>query len=429
VTLKKQSPLFLTVVNDSAGDKEEEDRISERSGKRVTDKWREYRWGDLATLEYGKGLCGYKDSIGTYPVYGTNGLIGRHTEPLCPHSGVIIGRKGAYRGVHYSEKPFFVIDTAFYLEPKADIDLKWAYYQLLTQNINNMDSGSAIPSTSRDAFYNLPVKVPSLPEQKTIALILGALDDKIELNRQMNETLEAMARAIFKSWFVDFDPISGFGPHKEWQDSPLGKIPKGWKVARVSDAFEINPSRQIKKGIQYAHVDMASLPTTSARVTKITRREFTGSGSKFKNGDVLFARITPCLENGKTALVDFLPENEYGWGSTEFIVFRPKEPLNPWFVYCVARNQEFRDHAIRAMSGTSGRQRVEIGCFNNFSGVMPPAEITAKFGDIVKPWFTQMKINDEQSHTLVGIRDALLPKLLLGEIRVKGTERFVEAAS
>ena len=295
--------------------------------------------------------------------------------------------------------------------------------------IQQMEGSTGRQRVPAKALSKLAINFPPLPEQKAIASILGALDDKIELNRKINETLEAMARAIFKSWFVDFDPIPGLGPHKEWQESQVGKIPKRWKVARVSDAFEINPSRQIKKGIQYAHVDMASLPTTSARVTKITRREFTGSGSKFKNGDVLFARITPCLENGKIALVDFLPENEYGWGSTEFIVFRPKEPLNPWFVYCVARNQEFRDHAIRAMSGTSGRQRVEIGCFNNFSVVMPPAEITAKFGDIVKPWFTQMKINDEQSHTLVGIRDALLPKLLLGEIRVKGTERFVEAAS
>ena len=90
----------------------------------MVDKWREYRWGDLATLEYGKRLRGYENRSDPYPVYGTNGLIGRHTDPLCQHPGVIIGRKGAYRGVHYSDKPFFVIDTAFYLEPKIDIDLK-----------------------------------------------------------------------------------------------------------------------------------------------------------------------------------------------------------------------------------------------------------------------------------------------------------------
>lgn len=178
--------------------------------------------------------------------------------------------------------------------------------------------------------------------------------------------------------------------------------------------------------MSYAYVDMASLPPTSARVTNVVHREFTGSGSKFTNGDVLFARITPCLENGKTALVDFLKGGECGWGSTEFIVFSPKEPLNPWFVYCVARDQEFREHAIRAMSGTSGRQRVEIGCFNNFLIAIPPAEIIGKFGNIVGPWFHQMKMNDDQSVILTIIRDTLLPKLLSGEIKVKDAEKFVE---
>ena len=235
----------------------------------------------------------------------------------------------------------------------------------------------------------------------------------------MNETLEAMARAIFKSWFVDFDPIPGLGPHKEWQDSTLSKIPKGWRVVKVSEAFEINPLRSIKRGKEYAYVGMASLPTASARVTDFAFRKFTGSGSKFKNGDVLLARITPCLENGKTTLVDFLTEDEYGWGSTEFIVFGPKEPLNMWFVYCVARDQEFRNHAIRSMSGTSGRQRVETGCFNNYMIVISPADVINKFGDIVGSWFNQMKVNDDQSISLAFIRDALLPKLLSGEIRVR----------
>ena len=171
------------------------------------DEWRPSLWGELATLEYGKSLRGYNATTGPYEVYGTNGPIGRHSEALCPYAGVIIGRKGAYRGVHYSPDPFFVIDTAFYLKPKVEMDTRWAYYQLLTQDINGMDSGSAIPSTSREDFYSLPVDVPPLPEQRAIAHVLSTLDDKIELNRRMNETLEEIARALFKSWFVDFDPV------------------------------------------------------------------------------------------------------------------------------------------------------------------------------------------------------------------------------
>jgi type I restriction enzyme S subunit len=128
--------------------------------------WKDFYWGDIATLEYGKSCRTYADNIGAYPVYGTNGKIGKYIEPLCQHSGVIIGRKGAYRGVHYSNKPFWVIDTAFYLAPKLNIDLKWAYYNLSTQDINGMDSGSAIPSTSRQDFYALPVKLPPYPNKK-----------------------------------------------------------------------------------------------------------------------------------------------------------------------------------------------------------------------------------------------------------------------
>jgi type I restriction enzyme S subunit len=122
--------------------------------------WSLKRWGDIATLEYGKSIRDYRESSGKYRVFGTNGPIGFHEETLCNSAGIVIGRKGAYRGVHYSPEPFFVIDTAFYLKPKAAVDLKWAYYELLRFDINSMDSGSAIPSTSRDDFYGIPVIVP-----------------------------------------------------------------------------------------------------------------------------------------------------------------------------------------------------------------------------------------------------------------------------
>ena len=212
--------------------------------------WRDAHWVELATLEYGKSLRGPEATTGPYRVYGTNGPVGWNAEPLCTFPSVIIGRKGAYRGVHYSSAPFFVIDTAFYLNPKVTMDTRWAYYSLLIQDINGMDSGSAIPSTSRDDFYALQVKLPPLEEQREIAGVLGAFDDKIELNRRMNETLEAMARALFTSWFVDFEPVRakidgrwrrgeslpGL-PADLWDlfpdrlvPSQLGDIPEGWEV-------------------------------------------------------------------------------------------------------------------------------------------------------------------------------------------------------
>ena len=146
-----------------------QERVEEKST--VESDWETTTWGELATLEYGKSLRGYESSEGPYRVFGTNGPIGWHDEMLCAHPSVIIGRKGAYRGVHYSATPFFVIDTAFYLKPKVEMDTRWAYYELLTQDINGLDSGSAIPSTSRKDFYGLPVQVPPLPKQRAIAHI------------------------------------------------------------------------------------------------------------------------------------------------------------------------------------------------------------------------------------------------------------------
>lgn len=158
--------------------------------------WSKALWGDLAALEYGKGLRGYQDTSGRYPVYGTNGAIGRCDEFLCAGPGVIIGRKGAYRGVHYSEGPFFVIDTAFYLRPLKDIDTIWAYYEILRFDINSLDSGSAIPSTSREDFYRIPVIVPPKTIQAAFGNTVTKWFEKISHNKAQNLTLSSIRDSL-----------------------------------------------------------------------------------------------------------------------------------------------------------------------------------------------------------------------------------------
>jgi len=292
---------------------------------------------------------------------------------------------------------------------------------------------------SLTAQRRLSVVVPPIDEQRAIAHILGALDDKIELNRKMNETLEAMARAVFKSWFVDFDPVVAKSEGREpvgmdaqtaalfpdsFRASELGPVPKGWEVEPLPEAVEVNPKRPLKKGDVAPYLDMANMPTTSARATNIIERPF-GSGTKFTNGDSLVARITPCLENGKTAYVDFLEDGQAGWGSTEFIVLRPRPPLPTEFAYFLARTEEFRGFAVANMTGTSGRQRVPPTCLANFSLVVPPEGIAQRFGETARGILCKMKANDGESSTLASIRDSLLPKLLSGQIRVKGAEGAV----
>ena len=154
--------------------------------------WEPRKWGDISTLEYGKSLRSHGDATGAIRVYGTNGPIGWHTKALCETAGIVIGRKGAYRGVHYSPAPFFVIDTAFYLKPKRKFEILWAYYELLDLDINGMDSGSAIPSTSRDEFYQVPVLFPPLSIHDAFGEIVGPMFKQMEANQEQSFPLAAL---------------------------------------------------------------------------------------------------------------------------------------------------------------------------------------------------------------------------------------------
>ncbi len=153
-----------------------------------------------------------------------------------------------------------------------------------------------------------------------------------------------------------------------------------------------------------------------------------GSGMRFINGDTLVARITPCLENGKTAFVDFLGEGQVGWGSTEYIVLRPRPPLPPEFAYCLARGAVFRDFAIQSMTGTSGRQRVQADSLAHLQLPRVLKPVAQAFGRAIKPLFARSSAAVRESRTLAALRDALLPKLISGELRVRDAERFIGRA-
>jgi len=255
----------------------------------------------------------------------------------------------------------------------------------------------------------------SIIEQRAIANTLSVLDAKIAINAKINRHLEQMAQAIFKSWFVDFDDVA-LG---DMQESELGLIPNGWQWVPVSELIEFNPAEPLRKGTLAPYLDMAALPTIGSWPDPPIQREF-GSGMRFRNGDTLLARITPCLENGKTAFVQCLPEDTLAWGSTEFIVMRPKAPIPAEYAYLLARNGAFREHAIKSMTGTSGRQRAQVDSVLSFKVALPPDEkIWKAFANLVSSIFRSIKANSEESETLTQLRDTLLPKLMSGELRVE----------
>ena len=318
---------------------------------------------------------------------------------------------------------------------ERDIDPTYASFYLghpsVREWIARHAHGATMPNLNTSILAACPFVVPPLPEQRAIAHILGTLDDKIELNRRMNETLEAMARALFQSWFVDFDPVRakmdgrdpGLPPHladlfpDRLEDSELGEIPAGWRAGPLPDLFDVNPTRALRKGVEAPYLDMANMPTRGHSPDDVLHRAF-GSGMRFMNGDTLVARITPCMENGKTAFVDFLEAGQVGWGSTEYIVLRPKPPLPDEFAYCLARATEFRDFAIQSMTGSSGRQRVPAESLSHFRVVAAPTPIAELFGRLIKPLFARASAATREGRTLAALRDTLLPKLISGELRV-----------
>ena len=299
----------------------------------------------------------------------------------------------------------------------------------------NVATGSTFPNVSASQIADIHYPDLSVKEQKAIAHVLGTLDDKIELNRRMNETLEAMARALFKSWFVDFEPVRAKmeGRWRRGESLPglpadlydlfpdqlapseLGEVPEGWGVRRLGEVVELNPKEPMKRGTSAPYLNMAALPTSGPCPEDAIQREFK-SGTRFRNGDTLFARITPCLENGKTAFIQSLPDDTVGWGSTEFIVMRSILPVPPEVTYLLARDTAFRAYAIMSMTGTSGRQRARTEAIASYLLAYSPVDVWSAFRSQVTPIFCNIELNRRQSHALAAQRDALLPGLVSGEL-------------
>lgn len=426
------------------------------------DDWTDITLGDFITFQRGFDLPKKDRTEGPYPVIASTGHVGTHNQAMVTGPGLVIGRSGSLGGGQYIDEDFWPLNTTLWVKDFNGNSPLFCYYFSKSIDFTTFNVGSGVPTLNRNHIHPLPVHVPPLIEQRAIAHILGSLDDKIELNRRMNQTLEAMARAIFKSWFVDFDPVwenvkrkgakaQGRKEDKNnssaslrpgvpalpfhildlfpdsFEDSGLGETPKGWEIVPLPKIIDVNPKRTLKKGQEAPYLEMKNMPENSPRALDWYDREF-GSGVKFMRGDTLMARITPCLENGKGAYVDFLEDGEVGWGSTEYIVFRAKKPLPSVYSYFLSRTADFRSHAIVNMTGSSGRQRVPASIFKSYIVTKPSKRAARIFGTISEPFMEKIKKNDEEARTLASLRDTLLPKLISGELRVPDAEKFLEKA-
>jgi len=404
----------------------------------MASEWRSSTWGEEISLEYGKALRGYDAANGKYRVFGSNGPIGWTTQPLAPGPGVILGRKGAYRGVQYSPDPFYVIDTAYYVAPKTELDMRWLYYAIQHYKLGEVDDGSPIPSTTRSAVYVLDLEVPPPNEQRAIAHILGTLDDKIELNRRMNETLEAMALALFKSWFVDFDPVRAKAERRDpglpkpladlfpdsFEDSELGEIPRGWEIGTLGDIAD-HPRRGVRPNDMEPAIPYIALEHMPRRCIALSdwgaADGLESNKFKFKKGEILFGKLRPYFHKVGVAPVD-------GVCSTDIVVVTPR--TEEWFGFVLGHisSDTFVEFTNAGSTGTR-MPRTSWSEMARYRVVVPPESVTKAFTLHACPAVDHIIASIHESRTLADLRDTLLPKLISGELRVNVGGPYVEEAT
>ena len=391
----------------------------------VSDAWKRCLLGDIIQLKRGYDLPTSSREDGPFPIVSSAGVSGSHSEAKVKGPGVVTGRYGTLGEVFYIPGDFWPLNTALYVSDFKGSDPRFIGYLLTSMNLGSSNAAGAVPGVNRNHLHQLRVIVPPLPTQQRIAAILSTYDDLIENNTRRIAILEEMARRLYDEWFVHFR----FPGHEaaEFRTSDVGNTPAGWPISRLAELVQINPRTSVPSDGFKPFVPMGSLSETNMVIGPVELREG-NSGTKFQNNDTLVARITPCLENGKTGFVDFLTDEQpVGFGSTEFIVLRPAV-LGRCAIYCLARSHAFRDVAIKSMSGSEGRQRVQPDSVKSFLVARPPTTLFDRFEDFAWPCFRQVSALNRKNANLRAQRDMLLPKLISGEIDVSGAEELLEAA-
>ena len=392
------------------------------------EEWKEYRLGDIIAIKSGfayKGdMIGYGENIllgmgcvsfkERFLLSGARAYAGDCADRYCAKSGdIVLATRQQSDNLpilgmpaiipnELSEKKIIIGANLYRVDNESDFSNEYIYWLLKTplyvNHIRSCQSGTTVRMITKANIEDFRFKAPGRKERDRISSFLKTLDDKIETDRRINDNLEQQGQALFEEYVMN---------------------PNMPRTQLLSDYALINPTRTIAKGRAARCIDMSSLPTKGTFPSDWTFKEYNG-GMKFQNGDTIMARITPCLENGKTAYINFLDENEVAFGSTEYIVLSAHEGFCSELLYFLARYDDFVSYAVSHMNGSSGRQRVSGNDIANY--VMP--EITNETMDVISEKLhgimEVIKNNSLESRRLAEIRDTLLPRLMSGELKLEG---------
>jgi|LSQX01.2.fsa_nt_gb type I restriction enzyme S subunit len=384
--------------------------------------WKEYKLSDLMQIKYGKDHKHLAD--GSYPLYGSGGIMRYVEKPLYEEESILIPRKGTLSNLFYLNEPFWSVDTMFYSQINKELALpKYLYYTLKTFDLASLNVGSAVPSLTTQVLNEVLVSVPDLPTQTAIAEILSSLDDKIELNNKINQELENLAQTLFKQWFIDFEfPNENGKPYKssggEMVDSELGEIPKGWEVKMVTDFIEVKDGthdspKQCEEGnylITSKHLKNSFIDFDSAY--KISNEDFVNVNkrSKVDKNDILITMI------GTVGNLYYVG-NEPNYAIKNIGLFKSSTSESFSIYLYEYLKSSFISEYYRVRLAGSTQQYLTLKVLRE-TPIIYNENIVSAFVDAIKEMRNTVINNSNENQELTNLRDTLLPKLISGELEV-----------
>ena len=381
---------------------------------------------------------------GPYPYYGASGIVDSIDDYLFNGEYLLIAEDGENLRTRntsiafLANGKFWVNNHAHIVRGNHEANTRYLMYALSELDISGYLTGSTMPKLTQGNMNQISLLTPPPHEQRAIAHVLGTLDDKIELNRRMNETLEAMARALFKSWFIDFDPVRakmagrdpGLPQHladlfpDRMVDSEIGEIPKGWKVGALGDVLfqRVERCRASQETASRPYVPIDCISSKSLFLTESkSGEEAKSSLTKFYTGDLIFGAMRPYYHKVCIAPFD-------GTTRTTAFVLYPTQKHDFAFATLLLHDSNTIDFATRNSTGSTIPYAVWTDSLEAMATIIPTSGVLNTFNDTVRPLLIQISQTYFESRTLAILRDALLPKLISGELRAKNAERLIEEA-
>lgn len=361
-------------------------------------EWKECKLSELLTIKYGKNQKAVEDPNGRIPIYGTGGLMGFASRPLYDKPSILIGRKGSIEKVRYVDHPFWTVDTLFYSEIIKEIVLpKFLYYSMSLTNFSNYNEGTTIPSLRTETLNRLIYRIPSFKIQEKIVQILSSLDDKIELNNAINRNLEEQAQALFKSWFIDFEPFGG-------------EMPRDWQTGKLSDIAEYEKDKiDVAKLNAETYYSTENMLPNKAGVSKAASLPTTEQTTRCIPGETIISNIRPYFKK------IFYCTEEIAGCSADVLCFKPKKESFSIYNYGLLYSDNFFDYMVKGSKGTK-MPRGDKSQIMNYDVVIPAESVISYFNNVVSNILQQISNNKKENECLAKLRDTLLPDLMSGEL-------------